>query len=188
MKNIIKLTERQLHEIEGVSFEYIDGNDETNEYDAATEIAVNGTPGVTIAGGLEDIYNDTSDDIAAQITRPGWSALYGMYGSGRRLHEQQNQQQPQQQVNPEDKNGDNVDDDYTKQNGNLDTLSNGNPTDNLAVVPQTTLDKADLLLNAMRTEKLSGRQCAIVLNKIIENIDFSGVPYSWKKELRLKIN
>jgi hypothetical protein len=44
----------------------------------------------------------------------------------------------------------------------------------------------NLLIDSM--QMLSPKQQAIVLNKMIESFDLSSIPYSWLKELRLKIN
>ena len=82
-----------------------------------------------------------------------------------------------------DINKDNVDDFYN--NDELDTLSNGDINDNLTKIPQGVEYKTDVLIDAIDT--LQPKQQAIVLNKILENLDMSSIPYMWKKELIKKL-
>ena len=81
-------------------------------------------------------------------------------------------------------NNDGVDDFYN--NAELDTLGNGDTNDDLIKIPESVQRKMNLLIDSM--QMLSPKQQAIVLNKIIESFDLSSIPYSWLKELRLKIN
>ena len=42
-----------------------------------------------------------------------------------------------------------------------------------------------MLVDAMNN--LNSRQQAIVINKILENVNMNGIPYRWKKELIMKL-
>ena len=70
---------------------------------------------------------------------------------------------------------------------NIDILSNGNPDDNLVVIPQDVQHKIDLLINIVKQNNLKPKQQAIVLNKMIEELDTENIPYQWKKILMDKL-
>ena len=82
-----------------------------------------------------------------------------------------------------DVNNDNVDDFYN--NDELDILSNGDNNDNLIQIPQGVDYKTNMLVAAMNN--LNSKQQAIVINKILENVDMNSIPYRWKKELIMKL-
>ena len=82
-----------------------------------------------------------------------------------------------------DVNNDNVDDFYN--NDELDILSNGDNNDNLIQIPQGVDYKTNMLVDAMNN--LNPKQQAIVINKILENVDMNSIPYRWKKELIMKL-
>ena len=84
----------------------------------------------------------------------------------------------------EDADKDKVDDAYNVEQANV--MSNGNPSDNLTVVPQSVIMRTNALLQTMKN--LSPIQTANVVNKFLESIDFSTMPYKLKKEIRLKVN
>jgi hypothetical protein len=70
---------------------------------------------------------------------------------------------------------------------NIDILSNGNPDDNLVVIPQDVQHKIDLLINIVKQNNLKPKQQAIVLNKMVEELDTENIPYQWKKILMDKL-
>ena len=70
-----------------------------------------------------------------------------------------------------DVNNDNVDDFYNN--------------DNLIQIPQGVDYKTNMLVDAMNN--LNSKQQAIVINKILENVNMNGIPYRWKKELIMKL-
>ena len=70
-----------------------------------------------------------------------------------------------------DVNKDNVDDFYNN--------------DNLIKIPQGVDYKTNMLVDAMNN--LNPKQQAIVVNKILENVNMNSIPYSWKKELIMKL-
>ena len=82
-----------------------------------------------------------------------------------------------------DVNNDNVDDFYN--NDELDILSNGDNNDNLIQIPQGVDYKTNMLVDAMNN--LNSKQQAIVINKILENVNMNDIPYRWKKELIMKL-
>ena len=68
-------------------------------------------------------------------------------------------------------------------NSELNTLTNGNSKDNLVKIPQSIEKKLDVLLDSIKQSNLTPKQQAIVLNKIIEELDYDNIPNQWKKEL-----
>lgn len=162
---IIKLTEQQLKEAEESSFEYL-ANGDFKEYNGQSEVSVGGKKDNETNGTPK-----TSDDFADKLT----SQTYNRYcGKAYKPHT----------IREQDSNDDGVDDFYN--NSELDMLGNDMDNDDLVKIPQGIQYKADILVKAI--SPLSPKQQAIVLNKIIENLDLSSLPYSWLKELRLKIN
>jgi len=162
---IIRLTEQQIKEAAGDTFDYL-GNGDFKQYNGQSEISVNGK-----LDDEEDGEPETTDSFADKLS----SQAYNRYaGFALRPHT----------LKENDTNNDNVDDYYN--NKELDTLSNGNTDDNLVKIPQGVQNKANILIDSMKP--LHPKQQAIVLNKLIESFDFSSLPYSWLKELKLKIN
>ena len=68
-------------------------------------------------------------------------------------------------------------------NAELNTLTNGDSKDNLVKIPQSIEKKLDVLLDSIKQSNLTPKQQAIVLNKIIEELDYDNIPNQWKKEL-----
>ena len=62
-------------------------------------------------------------------------------------------------------------------------LTNDNDKDNLIKIPQSIERKLDILLDSIKQSNLSPKQQAIILNKIIEKLDYDNIPNQWKKEL-----
>lgn len=170
---IIKLTSGQLKESTGESFDYLRSDNEERPFNGQTDISVNGLPSA-----YDDIEVEprTSDDEADSICRPGWYATFRGPNMG------------MANIRESDANTDGMDDFYEKTSGAMDNLSDNDKTDDTVYVPATIQQKCDMLIDAMRSERLNARQCAMVINKLIERLDTSKLPYSWKKALRLKIN
>ena len=164
-KRIIKITEQQLMEAEKNAFSYLDNGD-FKQYNGQSEISVGGKE-----NDKEDAEPKTSDDTANKITSQTYNRYAGFALKPHTLREN-------------DMNNDGVDDFYN--NAELDTLGNGDTNDDLIKIPESVQRKMNLLIDSM--QMLSPKQQAIVLNKIIESFDLSSIPYSWLKELRLKIN
>ena len=175
-RRIIKLTEQQLLEAEGLSFEYL-SNGNCKAYNGQSEISANGKLNSETNG--EPV---TSDDVESQITPQGYiryTALGGYAGRIGRLREEE------QSPSSNDANGDGVDDFYN--NKELDTLNNGLDDDNLTKIPNSVEHKLNTLIDAIRGNNLAPKQIAIIMNKMIESFDITSIPNSWKKELKLKI-
>ena len=68
-------------------------------------------------------------------------------------------------------------------NAELNILTNNNDKDNLVKIPQSIERKLDILLDSIKQSNLTPKQQAIVLNKIIEELDYDNIPNQWKKEL-----
>lgn len=68
-------------------------------------------------------------------------------------------------------------------NKELDILSNNGKNDNLVKIPQSVQDKLNILLDSVKKTKLSPKQQAIVLHKLIEELSHGNIAYSLKKEL-----
>jgi hypothetical protein len=84
-----------------------------------------------------------------------------------------------------DNNNDNVDDFYN--HSELDIMSNGDDKDNLTKIPNGVDKKTQILVDAISSSNLKPKQQAMVLNKLLEVLNISSIPYSWKKELMLKL-
>lgn len=163
-KRIVKLTEEQLREAYGDSFEYLSDND-VKPYAGQSEITVQGMVDDEDMG--EPI---TSDEISDKLV-PQWRGSYRWRCRSMR------------ESNDSDEDG--VDDFYNHEQ--LDVLSNGDNDDNITRVPDSVIKKADILIDMMKSSNLTSKQNAMVLNKIVEAIGMDGIPYSWMKELMYKV-
>ncbi len=68
-------------------------------------------------------------------------------------------------------------------NKELNTLTDDNEKDNLVKIPKGVENKINILLDSIKSSNLSPKQQAIVLNKIIEALNYDEIPNQWKKEL-----
>lgn len=164
MRKTIVLTEKQIKEFVGDEFTYLDDSNIPN-YNGQSEISVSGYK-------ERDKFGDpqTTDNIANQMS-PQYYASMGQ----RKISTMR-----------EDVNGDGVDDFYN--NEQMDVLGDGDEDNNLTNIPQSVNVKLDSLLQQMKDNNLSPKQHAMVLNKLIEDINTTDIPYRWKKELILKLN
>lgn len=69
------------------------------------------------------------------------------------------------------------------ENKQLNTLTNGNDKDNLTKIPFSVEQKLNILLDSIKKSNLNARQQGIILNKVIETLDYDSIPNQWKKEL-----
>lgn len=166
MKRIIKVTEQQLKETEGAAFEYLDLNNDV-PYGNNSEINATGKLNATEYG--EPTIGDKISDTMTNQLR---NRFYGYYNSRPTT------------IREKDENNDNVDDFYN--NDELDTLSDGNENNNLIKMPQSAEAKLNQLVHQL--ENLNSKQQAMILNKLIEIMDIETIPYSWTKELMLKLS
>lgn len=165
---IVKLTSQQLNEAQDDAFTYLTNSD-TTPNNGQTEISVNGK-----IDGKEDGNPLTTDKFASMTTSQGYNR-YGGIGNNIVYNNI---------IEDNDKNNDGIDDFYN--NPSLDILSNGNEDDNMEEIPYTIDEKTNILLSFLK--KISPKKQAIVLNKIIENINLKGIPYKFKKELIKKLS
>lgn len=171
MTRIIKLTKQQIIESSLAGFNYLNGGD-TPHYCGQTEISVTGKLN-------QDEYGDptTTDKISRSLS----PQTYNRYGVGSQGYRKRTNEDVQTQTDD-----DNEIDNFYKKN-ELDTLGNGVENDNLTRIPEGIEYKLNLLLSEVKSCKLTPKQQAIVLNKIIEDFQVKDMPYSWKKTLMLKI-
>lgn len=174
MRRIIKITESQLREAEGNAFKYIDANDDAKPFNGQSTITAQGKiDGETNA---EPIFTDR---IGKQ--RTGW-ARYRMYGNinkpphaeptyifDRGLEEGVAIDTDLQG----DANKDGIDDMYQNvasmgQGEGVETMSNGNPMDNLCVIPAGVDRLTDMLIDSINQHQLNPKQIATVLDKVQE--------------------
>lgn len=182
-RRIIKITESQLRETEGEAFKYLDTSDDTNPYNGQSTITAQGKlDGETNA---EPIFTDR---IGKQRTPKSW-ARDRMYGNINRTPYSESDFFDDEDLFEGVKIGDNDNvPDFFEEVGDmegLDTLSDGDDSNNLTTIPKGVDNKLDLLDNAMG--RLNDRQRAMVINNMLEKNDISNIPNSWKKELMYKV-
>ena len=187
MRRVIKITEAQLRETEGDAFKYLDANDDSHPFNGQSTITAQGKIDGETNG--EPIF---ADRISKQRTPQSW-ARYRMYGS---INMQPHADAKSIDINDvdegvsiaskdtytntssgdydnTDKNGDKINDfdqDVANmgQGEGMETLSNGDPMDNLSVIPNGVDRQANLLINMVNRYNLSPKQIAMVLDKIQE--------------------
>lgn len=185
MRKIFKVTESQLRETEGNAFKYLDTNDDSHPFNGQSTITAQGK-----LSGDEDAEPIFTDRIGKQRTPQAW-ARYRMYGSINKPphaeHKSLYDEELLEGINLSDKNGNNIPDHYENVGdmGGLDTLSDGDDSNNLTMIPKGVDYKLDILNDAM--SNLNHKQKAIVINKFLETNDLSQIPNSWKKELMYKL-
>lgn len=178
MKRIIKLTEKQLKEVDNDTFTYLSGSDVSN-YDGQTHISVSGKLS-------DDEYGNpsTTDKISNTLTPQTYSRYgIGVYGRRKNINEEESMDSNNSTKDTDDDN--NINNFYKKDE--LDILGNDVNNDNLTKIPEGVDYKLNLLLDEMNSSKLTPKQQAIVLNKMIEVIECHEIPFSWKKTLMLKL-
>lgn len=173
MRRVIKLTEEQIRETMDNTFNYLGGGDTPN-YNGQTEISATGKLDQSEYG------NPTTTDKVSQSLAP---QTYNRYGNGSRYVSSYQRTNEDSSIETDDDNG--IDDFYD--NDELDTLGNGVDNDNLTRIPQGVDYKLNQLLGDIKGGKLTPKQQAIVLNKVIEAFNVEQMPLSWKKALMLKI-
>lgn len=167
MNRTIKITEQQLTEVEDSNFTYIDPSNDTTQYDGTSKISASGKINTNNFG------NPVIGDEISNSMTPQSYYRYRMHGNNTRL--------PLNMVE------NNIDVHYKVADiGNgLNTLSDGDNSNNLMRVPKGVENKSNILLKT--TKSLTPKQQAMVLNKQIEQSKIDEIPYAWKKELMMKI-
>ena len=161
-KHIVKINEEQ--------YSYLKGSDDTKHFDGNNSISASGKMNRD-----EDGESVPTDYVTKMFT----PQAYTYYRTPQRGKISEGQ-------NTIDGNFKNVDDDYEIPQAN--TMSNGNQNDDNTVVPQLIVTKLNQFIQAVSAQKLNYVQKANIVNKFLESMDFSDMPYRFKKEIRLKIN
>ena len=171
MSKNIKITERQykmLQEAEENLFPYVTDGD-AKAFDGYNDITADGK----IDGETNPDTKTTGDRIQQMRTMDGWNR-YRSYGN----------------IYPTTmREGVEIDqsNDFYDTNGfeseELNTLTDKNDANNLVKIPQGVENKLNILIDAIKQSNLTPKQQAIVLNKVIEELDYDAIPNQWKKEL-----
>lgn len=179
LNRIIKLTEAQLMEVEGMSFEYLNGDSEAKPFDAQTEISVNCPPGIADRLGIDVEPSDT-DDIASKVPSQGRS-MWRARSMGRTIFHEQDQTKANNAA-PDDPKKDNYGENVANTTG-MGVIRDKNSTNDVTVLPQSVLDKIQLLINVCQTEELNAKKCEMVIIKLLQNLNFQNLPYSLTKDM-----
>ncbi len=177
MSKNIKITEKQYKMLETADenmFPYVTDSD-SKPFDGYNNISADGKK----SGEENADENTTADKVAHMRTIDGWNR-YRSYGN-----------MYPTTVREGISLDDNKETDFYDTSSipspskELDILSNGNKNDDLVKIPNGIDKKSDILIDAVKG--LTPKQQAIVLNKIIEELDTDNIPYQWKKELIEKL-
>lgn len=167
MSKNIKISEKQyrlLQEADDV-FSYV-GDGESKPFDGYGNITADGK----IDGETAAPQKTTADKISKIRSVDGWNR-YRSYGN----------------VYPATMRENNQKNDFYDVNGfesgELNTLTNGDEKDNLVKIPYSIERKLNILLDSIKQLNLSPKQQGIILNKVIETLDYDAIPNQWKKEL-----
>jgi len=181
MARNIKITEKQYRKLMETSendFSYITDND-TKYCDGSV---------VSASGKKETGKNGKpviADEIQMSLTPQTWNR-YRTYGNitprqmseGVSVGNDSNQADDTGEVNAN----------FNSTNKELNTLTNNDTKDNLVKIPQGIQNKINILLDEINRSHLSPKQKAIVLNKLIEELNTDSTPYriqrKWKNDIR----
>lgn len=186
MNKIIKITEGQLMESEGDVFSYIDSSDDDKPFDGQSMITAQGKlDGVKKNG--EPIMTDRVARQRSLQTRNYPGGFFGGFGipyvGGMGMG---------CMCEGIDVNKDNIDDFYSDVNSvgrDIDQMSDGDPTNNLEVIPPSVDKYLNNLLDQMKQHNLNNKQVAMVMNKMLEeNPRLSANSEFVKNLLRQKID
>ena len=177
---IIRLTEKQLREATNdVPFEYL-SDDTTPQY--------SGNRNIEVANKIDsDEYGDpvTADKVANTLANIGYTRYTSSFGyGGGRLREAQGQD-GQDNYPDQDKDNDGITNFYDNNANN--TLDDNDPTNNTTVVPNTVLQRIDLLLNTAAQENLNIRQQYMVAAQILDKLNLENLPPALTKNLALHL-
>lgn len=179
MKRIIKITESQLRETEGEAFKYLDTTDDTKPFNGQSVISAQGK--LDGENNAEPIFTDR---IGKQRTPQSW-ARYRAYGNLNMYPHKTKSNfindnldegvsinssiDNDKETNTAQRNGvDQFTQDVVDKSTNVETLSNDDPMDNLAAIPQSVTRCSDILINSMNQYQLTPKQIAMVIDKIQE--------------------
>ena len=167
MSKNIKISEEQYKLLQETdeTFTYI-GDTESKPFDGYGNITADGK----IDGETAAPEKTTADKIGKMRSVDGWNR-YRSYGN----------------VYPTTMREQDERNDFYDVNGfqskELNTLTNDNEKDNLIKIPYSIERKLNILLDSIKELNLTPKQQGIILNKVIETLDYDAIPYQWKKEL-----
>ena len=167
MSKNIKITEKQYKLLQETdeTFTYV-GDTESKPFDGYGNITADGK----IDGETAAPEKTTADRIGKMRSVDGWNR-YRSYGN----------------VYPTTMREQDERNDFYDVNGfqskELNTLTNYNEKDNLVKIPYSIERKLNILLDSIKELNLTPKQQGIILNKVIETLDYDAIPNQWKKEL-----
>lgn len=167
MSKNIKITEKQYKLLQETdeTFTYI-GDTESKPFDGYGNITADGK----IDGETAAPEKTTADRIGKMRSVDGWNR-YRSYGN----------------VYPTTMREQDERNDFYDVNGfqskELNILTNDNEKDNLIKIPYSIEHKLNILLDSIKELNLTPKQQGIILNKVIETLDYDAIPNQWKKEL-----
>lgn len=175
MKRIIKITESQLRETEGEAFKYLDTTDDTKPFNGQSVISAQGK-----LDGENNAEPIPTDRIGNQMTPQSW-ARYRAYGNLNMYPHKTKSNfindnldegvsiDNDKEINTLQRSGvDPFTQDVVDKSTNVETLSNDDPLDNLAAIPQSVTRFTDILINSIQQYNLTPKQIAMVIDKIQE--------------------
>ena len=167
MPKNIKITEKQYKLLQETdeTFTYV-GDTESKPFDGYNNITSDGK----IDGETPATEITTADKIGKIRSVDGWNR-YRSYGN----------------VYPTTMREQDERNDFYDVNGfqskELNTLTNDNEKYNLIKIPYSIEHKLNILLDSIKELNLTPKQQGIILNKVIETLDYDSIPNQWKKEL-----
>lgn len=167
MSKNIKISEEQYKLLQETdeTFTYV-GDTESKPFDGYGNITADGK----IDGETAAPEKTTADRIGKMRSVDGWNR-YRSYGN----------------VYPTTMREQDERNDFYDVNGfqskELNTLTNDNEKDNLIKIPYSIERKLNILLDSIKELNLTPKQQGIILNKVIETLDYDAIPNQWKKEL-----
>lgn len=167
MSKNIKISEEQYKLLQETdeTFTYI-GDTESKPFDGYGNITADGK----IDGETAAPEKTTADRIGKMRNVDGWNR-YRSYGN----------------VYPTTMREQDERNDFYDVNGfqskELNILTNDNEKDNLIKIPYSIEHKLNILLDSIKELNLTPKQQGIILNKVIETLDYDAIPNQWKKEL-----
>lgn len=181
MGKIIRLTEKQLKEIEESMF--------STGFDSPNAVPEYPQSETTVSGKINpEEFADpvTTDDFAdAQCKSFPWGVGAYYRGTHVPMVAEGEQAAISDMYNDTDQTGDGVPDKFNHAETNQ--LTDGDESDDQQIIPHTVEMHLDRLINAIRQTNLSPKKQANILNKLIANTNIQNLPPSYKKESSLKI-
>lgn len=180
-KKIIKITEEQKRKLKEALFNYGTGSEDTTTEYGHSKITADGYEDDTFGGANPPTGDDISHTMCKQYP---WGTAYTSVAFNRVLEATANDGEVAiGDLNNvgQDENNDGVSDEYNHADANYDEFGNFNE------LPGDVKINLQRLCNALQGGALSPKKKIIALNYIIDKCDFSGIPYSYKREAIKKL-